>query len=281
MIACQQVLKWGPMCKRAQAGARLRGTSVQTPIGEPMLIDHLKKTDHRALTKWKHYFQIYEREMNRFLNKPISFLEIGVFKGGSIPMWKDYFPKGSSLTFIDIDPACKDLEIEGTQVRIGNQADPDFLAALAQEFGPFDLILDDGSHISQHQIKSFENLWPHLKNGGLYMVEDCHTSYWPGFGGGYRNEASFIEYGKRLIDTMHSWYTDQDDLFPFQPMAKELNSVRFFDSIVAIEKLIKTEPPASLYSENGQTRVSRKALEVRGRVSIFAGKDGTQPPEKK
>jgi hypothetical protein len=246
-----------------------------------MLIDHLKKTDHRALTKWKHYFQIYEREMNCFLNKPISFLEIGVFKGGSIPMWKDYFPKGSSLTFIDIDPACKDLEIEGTQVRIGNQADPDFLAALAQEFGPFDLILDDGSHISQHQIKSFENLWPHLKNGGLYMVEDCHTSYWPGFGGGYRNEASFIEYGKRLIDTMHSWYTDQDDLFPFQPMAKELNSVRFFDSIVAIEKLIKTEPPASLYSENGQTRVSRKALEVRGRVSIFAGKDGTQPTEKK
>ncbi len=58
-----------------------------------MLIDHLKKTDHRALTKWKHYFQIYEREMNRFLNKPISFLEIGVFKGAQFPCGRITFPR--------------------------------------------------------------------------------------------------------------------------------------------------------------------------------------------
>lgn len=240
-----------------------------------MLIDHLKKTDDRALTKWIHYFQIYEREMGRFLKAPISFLEIGVFKGGSIPMWLDYFPDGSTLTFIDIDSACKIHEVEGTNVRIGNQADPAFLAELAAEFGPFDVVLDDGSHISAHQTASFEHLWPHVKNGGLYMVEDCHTSYWPGFGGGYRNEASFIEYAKRLVDTMHSWYTDQDALFPFQEMAKELNSVRFYDSIVAVEKLVQTEPPTSVVSTNGVVKSSRKALKVRGRTSVFAGKDGS------
>ena len=241
-----------------------------------MLIDHLNKTDDRSLTKWMHYFQIYEREMGRFLKTPVSFLEIGIFKGGSLPMWLDYFPKGSTLTFIDIDPACKAHEIDGTNVRIGNQADPAFLAELAAEFGPFDVILDDGSHINAHQITSFEHLWPHVKNGGLYMVEDCHTSYWPGFGGGYRNEASFIEYAKRLIDTMHSWYTDQDALFPFQEMAKELNSVRFYDSIVAVEKLQQQEPPTSVVSTNGQVKASRKALQIRGRKSVFAGKDGTE-----
>lgn len=240
-----------------------------------MLIDYLKKTDDRALTKWQHYFQIYEREMGRFLRNPISFLEIGIWKGGSIPMWKDYLPDGSKLTFIDIDPACKSHEIDGTNIRIGNQADPKFLAELAKEFGPFDLVLDDGSHVCAHQIASFEGLWPHLNNGGLYMVEDCHTSYWPGFGGGYRNEASFIEYAKRLVDTMHSWYTDQDVLFPFREMAKALNSIRFYDSIVAIEKLHQKDPPTSLVSENGRVKASRKALEVRGRVSVFAGKDGT------
>jgi hypothetical protein len=58
-------------------------------------------------------------------------------------------------------------------------------------------------------------------------------------------------------------------------MAKELNSVRFFDSIVAIEKLIQTAPPTSLFSVNGKTTASRKALEVRGRTSIFTGKDGS------
>ncbi len=240
-----------------------------------MLIDHLKKTDGRAVTKWRHYFEIYERELGRFLKKPVSFLEIGVFKGGSIPMWKDYLPDGSTLTFIDIDPACKDHEIEGTSVRIGNQADPDFLAALAKEFGPFDIVLDDGSHICAHQIASFEALWPHMSNGGLYLVEDCHSSYWPGFGGGYRNEASFIEYAKRLVDTMHSWYTDQDGLFAFQQMAAELNSVRFYDSIVAIEKLVQKEPPTSLHSVNGEVTASRRALTLRGRKSFFSGKDGT------
>jgi len=239
-----------------------------------MLIDHLKKTDDRALTKWQHYFQIYEREMGRFLQAPVSFLEIGVYKGGSIPMWLEYFPKGSTLSFIDIDPDCAAHAAPGTNVRIGNQADPDFLAEVVAEFGPFDVILDDGSHINAHQITSFEHLWPHLKNGGIYMVEDCHTSYWPGFGGGYRNEASFIEYAKRLIDTMHSWYTDQDDLFPFQEMAKALNAVRFYDSIVVVEKLMQQEPPLSLVSQNGQVSGSRKALEMRGRKSVFAGKDG-------
>jgi len=240
-----------------------------------MLIDHLKKTDDRALTKWHHYFPIYERELGRFLKRPVSFLEIGIYRGGSLPMWKDYFPDGSTLTFIDIDPACKAFEIEGSNVRIGNQADAAFLTSLAEEFGPFDVVLDDGSHVCAHQIASFEILWQHLANEGLYIVEDCHTSYWPGFGGGYRNEASFIEYSKRLVDTMHSWYTDQDALFPFQEMAKEINSVRFYDSIVAIEKLRQKEPPTSLVSKNGRIEASRKALQIRGRTSIFAGKDGS------
>lgn len=238
-----------------------------------MLVDHLKKTDHKSLTKWRHYFSIYEREMGRFLKTPVSFLEIGVFKGGSLPMWLEYFPEGSTLTFIDIDPACKSLEIPGTNVRIGDQADSAFLNDVAAEFGPFDVILDDGSHINAHQIKTFEALWPHVQNRGLYMVEDCHTSYWPGFGGGFRNEASFIEYAKRLIDTMHSWYSDQDDLFAFQEMARDLNSVRFYDSIVAIEKL-HSGAPTSLISTNGKTKASTRALKVRGRKSVFRGKDG-------
>lgn len=240
-----------------------------------MLSDHLKKTGDRALTKWAHYFQIYEREMARFRSQPISFLEIGIFRGGSLPMWKDYFAPGSQLTFIDIDPDCAAHEIEGTTVRIGNQADPAFLAELAAEFGPFDLVLDDGSHVCAHQIASFEHLWPHLKNGGLYMVEDCHTSYWPGFGGGYRAEGSFIEYAKGLIDKMHSWYTDEDETFPFDEAARVLNAVRFYDSIVAIERLEQREPPTSLVSRNGKVTASRKALEVRGRTSVFAGRDGT------
>lgn len=236
---------------------------------------YLQQTDHRAVTKWLHYYDIYEAELAAFRDRPITFLEIGIFKGGSLPMWKAFFAEGSTLVFADIDPACAALTEPGTQIEIGNQADPAFLSGLVQKYGPFDIIIDDGSHINSHQIASLKGLWPGLRDGGLYVVEDCHTSYWPGFGGGYRNEASFIEFTKRMIDSMNSWYTDQDDLFPFNPVARELYSLRFFDSIVMIEKRIRPDPPASHYSVNGQQSLSRKALEVRNRVSIFAGKDGT------
>ncbi|GAA5074480.1 class I SAM-dependent methyltransferase [Roseibacterium beibuensis] len=237
--------------------------------------DYLKRTDDRMLSKWVHYFEVYEREMTRFRQRPISFLEIGVFKGGSIPMWKGFFAEGSRLTFVDIDPDCAQHAEEGTSVEIGNQADPDFLAQLAEKHGPFDVILDDGSHVCAHQIASFEALWPHISDRGIYVVEDCHTSYWPGFGGGYRNEASWIEYAKRLVDRMHSWYTDQDAMFPFDEIAKDLQGVRFYDSITVAEKHQKPEPPTTLYAQNGKVTLSRRALAVRGRKSAFAGKDGT------
>ena len=236
--------------------------------------DYLSRTDDRLLMKWTHYFDVYEREFTRFRASPISFLEIGVFKGGSIPMWKKYFHEDARLTFLDIDPDCARHADPGTTVEIGNQADADTLARLAATHGPFDLILDDGSHVNAHQIASFNALWPHIAEGGLYVVEDCHTSYWPGFGGGYRNEASFIEFAKRKLDAMHSWYTDQDDLFPFDPIAEQLHSVRFYDSITVFEKR-KSQPPTAVTSQNGHVQLSRRALEIRGRKSAFAGKDGT------
>jgi len=235
--------------------------------------DYIKKSGDKVLTKWAHYFSVYERELSGFRDTPIRFLEIGVFKGGSLPMWREYFAAGSELVFIDIDPACKAHEIEGTHVHIGDQSDPNFLASIVEKHGPFDVILDDGSHICHHQIASLEALWPTLSDNGLYLVEDCHTSYWPGFGGGYRNEASFIEYAKRIVDRMHSWYTDQDTIFSFDPIAKELDSVRFYDSIVVLEKRLKSSEPTSLWIQNGIAKGSTRALKIRGRTSIFVGKD--------
>lgn len=245
------------------------------PLTEcPYFTEFMGRTDEKIVPKWEHYFPVYEREFARFRESPISFLEIGIWFGGSLPMWKGFFPEGSRLTFIDINPDCKQHEIEGTKVEIGNQADPEFLEYLGKEYGPFDVILDDGSHVCNHQIASFNGLWKHLADGGLYTIEDCHTSYWPGFGGGYRADGSFVEFTKQLVDAMHSWYTDQDDIFPFNPLARQLNAVRFYDSIVAVEKL-KAGPPTTIELANGKCVRYRRALNIRGRKSLFAGKDGT------
>lgn len=230
--------------------------------------DHAARTGDRMLLKMEHYLDIYPRLVGHLRGQDISFLEIGVYKGGSIAMWQGYFGKGSKLTFLDIDPACQMLALPGTVVEIGDQADAVFLNQMADRRGPFDVIVDDGGHQMYQQIASFNALWPRLNDGGLYIVEDTHTSYWPGFGGGYREPASFVEFAKDLIDRMHSWYTDQDDIFSLHPLASQIGAIRFYDSMVVIEKHLK-EAPVAVTAQNGRIVLSRRMLQVRGRTSIF------------
>jgi hypothetical protein len=230
--------------------------------------DYLSRTGDKLVIKMDHYLDIYPRILRGWGGRNINFLEIGVYKGGSLDLWKGFFGPEARLNFIDIDPACKALEIPGTHIEIGDQSDAAFLSNLATRHGPFDLIVDDGGHKMNQQLISFQTLWPRLADGGIYVVEDTHTSYWPGFGGGIRAPGSFIEFAKDLVDRMHSWYTDQDVIFPFDPLAKEIGAVNFYDSMVVIEKQLK-QAPVSLSSRNGQIGRSSKILEVRGRVSIF------------
>ncbi len=229
---------------------------------------YLSRTDGRALYKMDHYLEIYDSLLPLWQGRELSFLEIGIYKGGSMQMWQEVFAPTARLTFLDIDPACKALELPGTHVAIGDQSDPAFLAAIAAERGPFDLIVDDGGHKMHQQITSFRALWPHLNDRGLYIVEDTHTSYWPGFGGGHRAPGSFIEFAKDLIDRMHSWYTEDDAAFPLDPLASQIGSIRFHDSLVIIEKQLKP-PPVSITSLHGKVTRSSRILEVRGRKSIF------------
>jgi hypothetical protein len=230
--------------------------------------DYPARTGARMLIKMEHYLEVYDDLLATWQGRDVSFLEIGVYKGGSLPMWQGFLGKGSRLTFLDIDPACMAMELPGTKVEIGDQSDPAFLERIGQAHGPFDLIVDDGGHKMNQQITSFRHLWPRLADRGLYIVEDTHTSYWPGFGGGFREPASFIEFAKDLIDRMHSWYTEDDTGFPLHPLAREIGGIRFYDSLVVIEKRLK-EPPVAITAANGEIRRSRRILEVRGRRSIF------------
>jgi hypothetical protein len=228
----------------------------------------LARTDDKTLFKMDHYLDIYDRELAPWHGKVVNFLEIGIYKGGSLRMWRDFFAPTSSLTFLDIDPACKNLQIPGTDIRIGDQTDTAFLRATAAEKGPFDIVVDDGGHKMDQQITSFVTLWDQVKDGGLYIVEDTHTSYWPGFGGGHKSKGSFIELAKDMIDKMHSWYTDDDANFPLHPLAAQIGGIAFYDSLIIIRKQLK-KPPFAVTSRNGVVGTSDKILKVRGRVSIF------------
>jgi len=116
------------------------------------------------------YLRHYERMMAGFRDRPITLLEIGIDQGASLRTWEIYFPQ-ASIVGVDIVPATRRFARKNVVVEIGSQSDAEFLASLARKYAP-DIIIDDGSHISEHQIFSFERLFHSLKPGGLYVVED-------------------------------------------------------------------------------------------------------------
>ncbi len=197
----------------------------------------------KVIHKWEHYFPVYERHFSPWRGRSLTFFEIGVARGGSLPMWRRYFGPLAVVVGLDIDPRCRDHEGDGVSVRIGDQSDPLFLDTVIEEFGSPDIVLDDGSHRMNDVWASFEHLYPKVSKNGVYMVEDLHTAYWPDFGGGLEEPRSFINQSKRLIDQLnadHSRGALEPDWF-----TRETLSISFYDSMAVFEKGIvprKTAP---------------------------------------
>ena len=144
----------------------------------------------------------YEKYLPFKRHEEINILEIGVLDGKSLLTWKEYFYRAYILG-IDINPDCKKYEEPRISIEIGSQDDGKFLSRTWQQYGPFDMILDDGSHMNSHVIYSFQHLWDSVKPGGVYIVEDCGTAYWSEYEGGYLKQDTSIEFFKRLSDDVN------------------------------------------------------------------------------
>lgn len=191
--------------------------------------------EHRVLTKWLHYFEVYDRHFSKYRNQAPVVMEIGVFKGGSLQMWKDYFGEGARIIGVDIDETTKDFEEKQISIEIGSQEDRDFLKRLREKYPRVDILIDDGGHTMNQQITTFEEMFPHISYGGTYLCEDLHSSYMKRFGGGYRNPDSYIEYSKNFIDYIHAWLSEGEQLQPNQ-YSRTMHSLHYYDSALVIEK---------------------------------------------
>ena len=189
--------------------------------------------------KWRHYLSIYDRYLSLYRDKTVRLLEIGIAGGGSFPMWREYFGVQAILFGIDVDPdSCKNaeaLELD-CHARAGSQADPHFLQSVVAEMGGLDIVIDDGSHIAEHQLASFKILFPLLSNGGVYVCEDLHTAYWDGWQGGYKRPGTFIEVIKDIIDSIHTWYYPIENELREMELHRHISGIHLHDSMVVIEK---------------------------------------------
>lgn len=198
----------------------------------------------RVISKHDNYFTLYDRVLAPWRDRPVTLIEIGVQHGGSVQMWKRYLAPGSTVIGLDIYPACQQFQEEGIRILTGDQSDRAFLERVVAEAGPADIIIDDGSHIPRHQIASFEALFAQtLKPGGVYIVEDCHTSYWPRYGGGERRRGSFIEYAKRAVDDLNWWHIEGRRR-PKRWLTDWLEAVEFVSSVVVFRKNAMQAPTA-------------------------------------
>lgn len=200
------------------------------------LHEYFLKNNGKLIHKWIHYLDIYEKHFRRFVDKEMLIIEIGVFEGGSIQMWKDYFGEKATIVGIDINQSCKEFEDKSKNifVEIGNQSNPEFLKSVVDKYGRPDIVLDDGSHVMSHIITSFENLYFSVKDDGVYMVEDLHTAYWSNYEGGLKQPNTFIEFAKDKIDELNAIWTNGQ--LPVSDFTKKTQSISCYDSIIVFEK---------------------------------------------
>jgi hypothetical protein len=195
--------------------------------------------------KWGIHFYTphYQSHFKKFRFKRINLLEIGVggyespYAGGnSLRMWKKFFPFGKIYS-IDI---YNKTPQEERRIKIfqGSQVDELFLASVCNQIGEIDLIVDDGSHINEHVIQSFEFLFPKLKKGGIYVVEDTQTSYWEDYGGTSKDfncRGTIYHYFKSLIDALNH----QEFMIPNYEKSyfdKHIIAMHFYHNMIFIYK---------------------------------------------
>ena len=155
--------------------------------------------------KWSLYLRKYDQLFAEFRNQNIRLLEIGVQNGGSLEIWANYFPRATALIGCDVNADCGGLTYDDERIGIviGDANSDDTERAILLHGPAYDLVIDDGSHCSSDIIKSFVRYFSHLADGGIFVVEDMHCSYWEGFEGGLFSPFSSITFFKRLVDIIN------------------------------------------------------------------------------
>jgi hypothetical protein len=191
------------------------------------------------------YTRQYDALLSKFRYKNIKILEICGYDGSSLYAWRNAFPNATKILGIGNYENFKNYQSidNAIYVEIGDQSDPNFLQNMSKIYGPFDLIIDDGSHLNKDVIVSFETLFPLLNDKGLYIVEDtmCYNS----FQHIDENYPSHLEYFSRLIPFLNQWDMKVTD--PFKLVKKStsnleigIDKLEFGCSYIGIHKLVRT-----------------------------------------
>lgn len=207
------------------------------------------------------YTRYYERIFKAIRESPVRLVEIGVENGRSMKMWQQYFSEAEHIYGIgygnfqvkpsqdcNSDAATRVNSKTACTIYKGDQSDIKFLKRFIGETrGDFDIIIDDGSHLPSHQLISFETLWPAIRPGGMYVVEDIETNWWKPtasiYGYSLQNQPNVVDIWKGLIESVNREFTSgHSKLTDKKPeVYGSVVSVEFGQNIIIFHKALKNE----------------------------------------
>ncbi|MFO0886574.1 MAG: class I SAM-dependent methyltransferase [Pirellulales bacterium] len=208
--------------------------------GNPLREFFDSRVTGRGIWKWEHYFGVYHQFLKKFIGQSPRLLEIGIYSGGGLDMWRAYLGAGASLLGLDIEEACRCYEQGGTRVFIGDQSDRQFWRRFKADQAPLDIVIDDGGHLAEQQIVTFEEVFPHLRPGGVFICEDIHG-----------RQQGFSHYLLGLVNEMNVLGASADKrIYPTSPLQRWIKAIHVFPFVTVIEK---SEQPVSelLSSKHG------------------------------
>ncbi len=195
------------------------------------------------------YFDVYDALFSKYIGKNITFVEVGVLGGGSLFMWRDFFGPNARIIGIDLNPGAKRWEKDDFEIYIGSQSDPLFWKKTLEDIGEVDVVLDDGGHTYEQQIITVESCKKSMKDGGMIVVEDTHTSYMRKFG---PKKYSFINYAHNITNRINDRFYA---LSRNNVKETSIYSVRFFQCFVVfdINRELSTEPHEGIENNKNNT----------------------------
>ena len=163
-----------------------------------------KNHSGKVSDKWNIYLNLYDEKLSNYQELPIKFFEIGVLNGGSLEIFSKYFSNAELILGCDIDLKCKGLQYKEKNIKIiVGDVNEEKIKNEIVKHSKFDIILDDGSHNSNDVVGAFCNYFKHLKDGGLFIIEDLHCSYWREHRGGLFFPISSINFFKKIVDIIN------------------------------------------------------------------------------
>lgn len=164
--------------------------------------------------KWELYLREYDRLFSPYRTQPISILEIGIQNGGSLEIWGKYFLNATKFVGCDINPNCAKLNYDDSRIAvvIGDATTDETKEKITRQAEFFDIIIDDGSHVSGDIVQAFAKYFSMLREGGIFVAEDLHCSYWQAYEGGIFHPYSSINFFKGLADIINHEHWGIDKL---------------------------------------------------------------------